>query len=59
MDGDGRAYEAILRSRFPKEEDETDQEWRERAYAIAEAARLEPVGKPGKVIRSANNVGQK
>jgi len=52
MDGDGRAYDAILRQRFPREEGETDQEWRQRIYSWAEADRYDPKDN-GKLVRSA------
>ncbi|MGH2529597.1 MAG: hypothetical protein ACRDH0_09750 [Actinomycetota bacterium] len=36
------AFEVILRERFPREEGETPEQWRERAYGIAHAARVLP-----------------
>jgi hypothetical protein len=55
---DGSIYDAILRERFPREEGETDAEWYLRRYGIAEAERYDPHD-TGKVVRSANNAGQK
>ena len=52
MDGDGRAYSAILQDRFPREKGETDQEWLDRIHGYAEEDRIEPDA-VGKVIRSA------
>ncbi len=60
MDGDGRPFEQLLRERFPKEPDESDKEWRERAYASAEQDRGLPYREgETNLVRSANDVGQR